>query len=160
MRSAHVGDAQWFYNRCVRSIIDREDESENLEGLRVLAAVFAIIASVSLLYAVLLWMDRVPFTAGAWLIGAEAARMGPTIYLVWSIGASLAALAMLRRNRWGRWTGVAMLAWMFVQQVPVVSAAVVEIHIAAIIRSGATMIVSVASLWYLFQERVRERFEK
>ena len=91
------------------------------------------------------------------LSGLELA--GPYMFLLAAVVAALTGWGLLRLNNWARratlvagFVGALML-------VPGVSAAAVDFR-APLLWAGLGVVIRVAIVWYLFQERVKEAFAK
>src|SRR4051812_33568291 len=116
----------------MQSLLGGPQSAERSRGVQLLAGLFALGSIASLMYAVLLWRSAVAFTAGAWLVGVETARMGPSVYLVFAVALVACSVGLLWKKMWARWLAIFILGWGFVQLVPVVSAAVITANIPGI----------------------------
>jgi hypothetical protein len=143
----------------MRSIFQDREEQTRPRGITALAWLFMAFALLIAIYGYLIWGSRIPFTSASWLIGIDAAQMGPVIF---AIGASVYAacgIGLLRMNRWARWLGILLLVFGLAEQVPAVSAAVAEFHLGTLLREGVFFVLRVVCIRYLFQEDVRELFD-
>jgi hypothetical protein len=144
----------------MRSLLQNPEVERRPRGVVWLAQLFFVMAAVIVIYGLMITVHAISFTRARWLIGMDAAQMGPAIFAVATAVYVACGVGLLRVSRWGRWLAIAILLWGLVQQVPAVSAAVAESHVAAVVREGLLFIVRVACLRYLFLEDVREAFDK
>jgi hypothetical protein len=143
----------------MRSIVETSDAVERPRGVVLLAFVFFALAALMIVYGVLLAASVIAFTRASWVIGIEAAQLGPAVF---AVGAALyvaCGVGMLRMWKWARWLAILLLVAGLALQVPTVSAAVAEFHFVALLREGVLFIGRVICLRYLFQPEVRELFE-
>jgi hypothetical protein len=143
----------------MRSILEKSDVIERPRGVVLLACVFFALAALMIVYGVLIAASTIAFTRAAWVIGIEAAQLGPTIFAVGAAVYVACGVGMLRLWKWARWLAILLLVAGLAQQVPTVSAAVAEFHFVALLREGLLFISRVVCLRYLFQPDVRELFE-
>jgi hypothetical protein len=127
--------------------------------VELLAWLFFALAALIVVYGFLLATSRIAFTQASWLIGIEAAQMGPAVFVVGAIVYVACGIGLLRLWRWARWLAMALLAFGLAQQVPAVSAAVAEFHFVALLREGFFFMARVVCLRYLFLGDVRDLFD-
>jgi hypothetical protein len=134
---------------------------ERPEGVAAIAWLFFAVAAY--LCALGLLMLLSPGTAsmalGAPLLGGLELA-GPYMFLLIAVIAALIGLGLLRLNNWAR--RAALLAAMagVVQLVPAVSSEVIGFQAAALAWGGLGVIVRIMAIWYLYQEPVKDAFEK
>jgi hypothetical protein len=61
--------------------------------------------------------------------------------------------------RWARWVAIVLIGAGLAQQVPAVSAAVMEFHLFPLAREGLLFMARMVCLYYLLRDDVREAFE-
>jgi hypothetical protein len=143
----------------MRSIVEKFDAVERPRGVVLLAWIFFALAALMIVYGVLIAASAIAFTRSSWVIGIEAAQLGPVVF---AVGAALyvaCGVGMLRLWKWARWLAILLIVAGLVQQVPAVSAAVAEFHFVPLLREGFFFIARVVCLRYLFQPDVRESFD-
>jgi len=143
----------------MRSIIENREAAARPRGIEWLARLFFLLATLMIVYGLLLATSRISFTRASWVIGIEAAQRGPAIFVVAALTYVACGVGLLRLSRWARWLAIVLLMLGLVQQVPAVSAAVAEFHIVPLVREGLLFIARVVCLRYLFQGEVRELFD-
>jgi hypothetical protein len=143
----------------MRSISEKNEAVERPRGVVLIAWVFFALAALMIVYGVLLAASVIAFTRAAWVIGIEAAQLGPGVFAVGAAVYVACGMGMLRVWKWARWLAILLLVAGLAQQVPTVSAAVAEFHFVSLLREGVLFIGRVVCLRYLFQADVRELFE-
>jgi hypothetical protein len=132
---------------------------ERPAGVIAVAAAFFLSAAY-LLVVGLTMLARpglVPMAAGAPLLGGLELA-GPYMFLL-SAGVGLAvALGLWRFHRWARWAAILVAMVGVVMLLPDVSAAMLDFRMDKLVWGGLGTILRVLSVWYLFQEPVREAF--
>jgi hypothetical protein len=113
-----------------------------------------------LTFAVLSFVDVVPLSAGAFLLGGGMEQAGPFAFLIYS-----AILAALGVSLWQRWTGsrragIAVAGAGIALAVPAMSSAVADGRAFAILREGAQIMIRVMVIFYLSQQPVKEWFAR
>jgi hypothetical protein len=144
----------------MHSIFEKREMPVLPQGVRLLALVFLLLAGLIGLYGYLLSAGRIAFTKASWLIGSDIAQMGPIIFVVAAGLYATCGAGLLTRQRWARWLAIVLLVAGLAEQVPTVSAAVAEFHWLAIGREALLFVTRVACLRYLFQEDVRDGFDR
>jgi hypothetical protein len=130
-------------------------------GVTAIACLFFIAAGYLSILALLMLFSpgSVSMSLGAPLLGGLELA-GPYMFLlVAAVGAAI-GFGLLRLNNWARRAAIAAALLGVVQLVPTVSSAVVGFQAAALVWGGLGVIVRVMAVWYLFQEPVRDAFEK
>ena len=143
----------------MRSIVETSNAVERPRGVVLLAWAFFALAALMIVYGVLLAASVIAFTRASWVIGIEAAQLGPAVF---AVGAALyvaCGVGMLRMWKWARWLAILLLVAGLAQEVPTVSAAVAEFHFVSLLREGVLFVGRVVCVRYLFQPEVRELFE-
>jgi hypothetical protein len=143
----------------MRSIVERNDVVERPRGVVLLAWVLFALAALMIVYGALIATSVIAFTQASWLIGMEAAQLGPAVFVVGAALYVVCGVGMLRLWKWARWLAILLIVAGLAQQVPTVSAAVAEFHFVLLLREGILFIGRVVCLRYLFQPDVRELFE-
>ena len=132
---------------------------ERPAGVIAVAAAFFLSAAY-LLVVGLTMLARpglVSMAAGAPLLGGLELA-GPYMFLLIA-GVGLAvALGLWRFHRWARWTAILVAMVGVVMLLPDVSAAMLDFRMDKLVWGGLGTILRVLSVWYLFQEPVRETF--
>lgn len=108
----------------MHSSLDRRDSREYVPAPFV--AAFEIMALVLLVYAVLLYLHKIAFTRASWLVGERVAAMGGSGLLAASVLCFICFVGLSNGQRWARWLAVLLLAAMAFEQIPSISAAVME----------------------------------
>ena len=144
----------------MRSIVGNENEVTRPRGVVWIAGVLFAMAALMIVYGALLAMSRVAFTSASWLIGIEAAQLGPVVFVVGATAYAVCGIGLLRLWKWARWLAIVLIFAGLAQQVPAVSAAVAEFHWAALVREGLFFMTRMVGLHFLFKEDVREAFER
>ena len=144
----------------MRSIFESRETPVVPQGVRLLAWVFLLLAGLIGLYGYLLFASRIAFTKGSWLIGSDVAQMGPISFALAACLYATCGMGLQKRQRWARWLAILLLVAGLAEQVPTVSAAVAEFHWLAIGREALLFMTRVACLRYLFQEDVRDVFDR
>jgi hypothetical protein len=143
----------------MNSIVDERKEVERPRGVLMLAWIFFAFGGLMIVYGALLATSKIAFTRAGWVIGIQAAQLGPLVFVVGAAVYGACGVGLLRLWRWGRWLAILLIVAGLAQQVPAVSAAVAEFHIVPLVREGFLFIGRVACLRYLLQQDVREVFE-
>jgi hypothetical protein len=143
----------------MRSIINNDEAVTRPRGVVWLAGLFVTLAMLMLVYGSLLATSHIAFTQASWLIGIDAARMGPVVFVVGALVYVACAVGLLRTSRWARWLAILLIAAGLAQQVPAVSAAVTEFHLVPLAREGLLFMARMVCLYYLLRDDVREAFE-
>src|SRR4051812_12152930 len=128
----------------MRSIVEKTDAVERTRGVTLLAWVFFALAAVVIVYGGVVATSVVAFPKASWVIGIEAAQLGPAVF---AVGAALyvaCGVGMLRLWKWARWLAILLFVAGLAQQVPAVSAAVAEFHFVSLVREGCLFIARVA----------------
>lgn len=144
----------------MRSIVSEERVAATPPGLKWMAWAMFAMAALMIVYGALIASSRMAFTSAAWLIGIDAAQLGPTVFVVAAVAYTACGVGLLRRWKWARWLAILLFFAGLAQQVPTVSAAVAEFHWAALMREGFFFVARMVCVHYLFKEDVREVFER
>lgn len=107
----------------------------------------------------LLSPGTVSMALGAPLLGGLELA-GPYMFLLIGVIASLIGLGLLRLHNWARRAAILAAMAGVVELVPSVSSAVIGFQPAALAWGGLGVIVRVMAIWYLYQEPVKDAFEK
>lgn len=94
-------------------------------------------------------LGRLPFNAGAWVVGDELAMRGWIAYCVAALVHVAAAVGLWRNSSWARWLAVLLLGTGLLPAVPGISAAVVDLRIAGVALWGVLIIVRSAAIYIL-----------
>lgn len=131
---------------------------ERPRSVAIMVAVCVLLSAISVAFAALLLVGRIPLSAGAFLLGGGMEQLGPVAFLLY--GVIVGALGV---GLWLRWRGIRRAAIAFavagiVLAIPAISSAVVDGRIFAIVREGLQIIFRVLVIFYLTQESVKEWF--
>jgi hypothetical protein len=127
-------------------------------GIPAIAILFTLLGAASVLFALLLLMNRASLSAGAFLIGGGLEQLGPIVFLLNALIASLIAIGMWRRWKWSRQACVVFLAAGVLLAIPAISSAVVDGRVFAIAREGLQIIWRVVVVYYISRESTKEWF--
>lgn len=128
------------------------------QAVAVIAALCGLLAAGSTLFALLLFLDRVPLSAGAFLLGGGLEQLGPTAFLLNAAVSTVIVVGLLRRSRWSRWAVIAFAAVGVLLAIPAISSAVMDTRVLSIVREGVQIIVRVSILYYMTQAPVKAWF--
>jgi hypothetical protein len=131
--------------------------NETPPGVTTAALLFFALAAYLLLSALLIAVQVVSFTTGAWLLGGME-TMGPVIYLLVAIVAALIGWGLLRLHNWARHLASVAAGVLFVLTIPTISSAVAYSHVPAIAREGLKIIACVVVFRYLNTAAVAQAF--
>jgi hypothetical protein len=134
---------------------------ERPEGVTIIAWLFFAVAAYLCALGLLIRLSpgTVSMALGAPLLGGLELA-GPYMFLLIGVIASLIGLGLLRLNRWARRAAILAAMAGVVELVPSVSSAVIGFQPAALVWGGLGVIVRVMAIWYLYQEPVKDAFEK
>jgi hypothetical protein len=132
---------------------------ERPAGVIAVAAAFFLSAAY-LLVVGLTMLARpglVSMAAGAPLLGGLELA-GPYMFLLTAGVGLTVALGLWRFHRWARWAAILVAMVGVLMLLPDVSAAMLGFRMDKLVWGGLGTILRVLSVWYLFQEPVREAF--
>jgi hypothetical protein len=134
---------------------------ERPEGVTIIAWLFFAVAAYLCALGLLIRLSpgTVSMALGAPLLGGLELA-GPYMFLLIGAIASLIGLGLLRLNRWARRAAILAAMAGVVELVPSVSSAVIGFQPAALVWGGLGVIVRVMAIWYLYQEPVKDAFER
>lgn len=134
---------------------------ERPEGVTAVAWLFFAVAAYLCALGLLMLLSpgTVSMALGAPLLGGLELA-GPYMFLLISVIASLIGLGLLRLHNWARRAAILAAMAGVVELVPSVSSAVIGFQPAALAWGGLGVIVRVMAIWYLYQEPVKDAFEK
>jgi len=130
---------------------------ETPRGVIIAALLFFALAAYLLISALLIAVQVVSFTTGAWLLGGME-TMGPVIYVLVAIVAALIGWGLLRLHNWARHLASVAAGVMFVLIIPTISSAVAYSRVPAIAREALKIIVCVVLFRYLNTGAVASAF--
>lgn len=134
---------------------------ERPQGVKAIAILFFAVAAYLGVIGVLMIVS--PGTAsmslGAPLMGGLELA-GPYMFLLTALIAAIIAYGMLRLNNWSRRAAILVAIYGVVMLVPTVSSAVIGFQPKALIFGGFGVMLRVMILWYLFQEPVKDQFNR
>ena len=136
--------------------------SEDLPGgVTAIASLFFLTGGYLSILALLMLVrpGSVSMSLGAPLLGGLELA-GPYMFLLVAAAGASVGFGLLRRNNWARRVAIAIALLGVVQLVPTVSSAVIGFQPGALAWGGLGVIVRVMAVWYLFQEPVRDAFQK
>lgn len=131
--------------------------NETPAGITTAALLFFALAAYLLISALLIAVQVVSFTSGAWLLGGME-TMGPLIYLLVAGVAALIGWGLLRLHNWARHLASVAAGAVFVLSIPTISGAVAYSQVLAIVREGLKLIVCVVLFRYLNTGAVSSAF--
>ncbi len=127
-------------------------------GVTAIVALCVMVSITSLAFAALIGTDRVPLSAGAFLLGGGLEQLGPLAFALYASLLLVLAVAMWRRWRWARRAAILIAVVGVAMAVPAISSAVMDSRLVAIAREGLQIIVRVMVVFYLSQEPVKDWF--
>lgn len=134
---------------------------ERPAGVTAVAVAFLLAAFYLLVVGLVMLASPglVSMAAGAELLGGLELA-GPYMFLLIGALGAVIALGLWRLHKWARWLAVlaAMIGVVFL--LPSVSSAMLDFRIGKLAWGGLGTIVRVLIVWYLFQEPVREVFQR
>ena len=139
-------------------LMSQENRAERPAGIAIVAGVLALAGTASLLFAILLLLQRVPLSYGSMLLQGGPEQSGPVAFLLYSAITLVLAWALWTQRRWARRITILLAVIGIAFAVPSISSAVVDQRALSIVREGLQIIVRVAVIFYLTQEPVRDWF--
>jgi hypothetical protein len=139
-------------------LMSQENRAERPAGIAIVAGVLALAGTASLLFAILLLLQRVPLSYGSMLLQGGLEQSGPVAFLLYSAITLVLAWALWTQRRWARRITILLAVIGIAFAVPSISSAVVDQRALSIVREGLQIIVRVAVIFYLTQEPVRDWF--
>jgi hypothetical protein len=134
---------------------------ERPPGVTAIAIAFLLVAVYLVVIGAIMLAspDSVSMAAGADLLGGLELA-GPYMFLL--VGAIAVAIGygLLRLNNWARRVAILLAFVGVVMLIPTVSGAVVSLRASPLIFGGVGVILRVMILWYLFQEPIKECFQR
>lgn len=127
-------------------------------GIRAIAILFALLGAASVIFALLLLMNRTSLSAGTFLIGGGLEQLGPIAFLLNALVVAFIAVGMWGRWKWSRQACIVFVAAGVLLAIPAISSAVVDGRIFAISREGLQIIWRVVVAYYMSRESTKEWF--
>lgn len=134
---------------------------ERPAGVTAIAILFFVCAGyLSVLGLLMLFgPGSVSMSLGAPLLGGLELA-GPYMFLLTGAICALIGFGLLRLNNWARRAAILVALIGVVMLVPTVSSAVIGFQFKSLIFGGLGVMLRVMVVWYLFQEPVKDQFEK
>ena len=134
---------------------------ERPTGITWIAVVFFAVAAYLVTVGIIMLLSPgiISMAAGADLLGGLELA-GPYMFLLIAAIASAIGYGLLRLNNWARRAAILLAFAGLVMLVPTVSGAVVSLRLSPLFFGGIGVIIRVMILWYLFQEPIKESFQK
>ena len=142
-------------------IFEQQPRSEERPaGITFVAALLFAYACAASVYAVLIATGNIAMSRGAWVVGGGLEILGPGIFALYAVVHFVTAFFLWRMKKWAQRVASLLLVYGLVQVTPAISSAVADSRVFAIAREGMQIIWRVVALWYLWQEPIRESFER
>jgi hypothetical protein len=134
---------------------------ERPAGVTAIAILFFVCAGYLLILGLLMLFGpgSVSMSFGAPLLGGLELA-GPYMFLLTGAICALIGFGLLRLNNWARRAAILVALIGVVMLVPTVSSAVIGFQFKSLIFGGLGVMLRVMVVWYLFQEPVKDQFEK
>src|SRR5271165_234513 len=128
---------------------------ERPPGVAILVAVCGLLSAISLAFAALLLLHKVPLSAGASLLGGGLEQLGPFAFLLYGTILTVLGVALWRRWKGARRAAIVLAAAGILLAMPAISSAFEDERIYAILREAIQIMVRVLVVYYLSQEPVK-----
>src|SRR4051812_37014253 len=102
----------------MESVVEERGDVLRPRGVVVLAWILFAFAALMIVYGALLATSKIAFTQAAWVIGIQAAQLGPLVFLVGAAVYVACGVGFLRLWRWARWLAILLIVAGLAQQVP------------------------------------------
>lgn len=140
------------------TVVPEPEKQMRPVGVSAIACLFAVACATALLFAILIVLEAVPLSYGAFLLPNGLEQAGPVGFIVYAVVTGGLALGLWNGANWARRLVVLVAIAGIVFVVPGISSAVVDSRVLAIAGNGLQIIVRVAIVFYLSQEPVKDWF--